>query len=287
MKELERLIELEVNKEKVQKLKYAMYLYKDLLIDSNRQLLDEYTNTLIDVFKSKDNFKDIKYLKNQILDRFNRFLIKSGKTEKTAYDYVKRIERICREYKISEEDLFSRRSTFSINDLIGVFSPGGIKSEENKKKHNGPLSALKQFKIFMELPVNEFSDKPFYLCEEKSYQSFEIMNKHPFVIKIINKECTIIYKENRKICDEVTKTINDSNYMELLHVFKKYKSILSHNMKPHFEVFPYGGCHSFDYQFEDQLNLSHSPFLFESNDRELQEKAYAEYSRAIDKIIKQ
>lgn len=287
MKKLERLIESEVNKEKVQKLKYAIYLYKDLLTDSNCQLLDEYTNTLIDALENKENFMSIKNLTNQISDRFYRFLIKNGKTEKTAYDYVKRIERICREYEISEEDLFSRRSVYSINDLIGMFSPGGIKSEENKKKHNGPLSALKQFKIFMGLHADEFSGKPFYLCEAEGYQSFEIMNRHPSVIEIRNKECTIIYKENRKICDTVKKTINDSNYMELLEVFKKYKSILSRNMKSHFEVFPHGGVHSFDYQFEDQLNLSHSPFLFESNDRELEEKAYAEYKRARDKIIKQ
>ena len=287
MKELERLVESEVNKEKVQKLKYAMYLYKELLTDSNRQVLDEYTNTLIDVLKHKNGFKNIKNLSNYILDRFYLFLINSGKTEKTAYDYVKRIERICREYEISEEDLFSRRSCYSINDLIGMFSPGGIKSEENKKKHNGPLSALKQFKIFMELPSDEFSENPFYLCDAESYQSFEIMNKHVSIIEIRNKKCTLIYKENREICDEVIKIINDSNYRELLHVFKKYKSILSHSMKSHFQAFPHGGVHSFDYQFEDQLNLSHSPFLFESNDRELVEKAYAEYRRVINKIIKQ
>jgi len=285
MKELERLIEAENNKEFVQKLKYATYLYKDLMTATNHELLDEYTKTLIDVLTNTKKTINEKRFSNYILEYFYLFLIKNGKTPKTAYDYVKRVERICKEYKITVEDLFNRKSGYSINDLIGMYSPNGMKSDENKKKHNAPLSALKQFRDFMENRETITDVTPFYLCETEGYQSWETMSKHPCVIEIDGRNCTITFKENRVICDKVSKIINNTNYNELLNVFRKYKSILSNNKTSILQSFPYGGVHSYKYQFEDQSNYSGCATLFESSNRKLEEQAYQEYHDIIEKII--
>ena len=99
MEKLRKLYELESNKKVAQKIKYALYLYKDLLSDDNNELLDDYTNTLIEIFESKSADGYNRNIANYILEKFYRFLSKNGKTEKTAYDYVKRIERICKEYQ--------------------------------------------------------------------------------------------------------------------------------------------------------------------------------------------
>ena len=84
-----------------------------------------------------------------LFELFYDYLIKNRKTKKTAYDYVKRIERICKEYGITAEELFNKKSGYSINDLIGMYSKNGVKSDENRKCHNAPSSALKQFRDFM------------------------------------------------------------------------------------------------------------------------------------------
>ena len=153
MKKLEQLMENETDEHVVREIKYAVYLYNDLLTDKNRNLLDEYTNTLIDILKKKDDtdaadFVDYNF-SDEVLRRFYDYLIKNRKTKKTAYDYVKRIERICKEYGITPEELFNKKSGYSINDLIGMYSKNGVKSDENRKCHNAPSSALKQFRDFM------------------------------------------------------------------------------------------------------------------------------------------
>lgn len=290
MNDLEKLIEQESNADILRDLKLALYLYKDLLTDDNKKLLDEYTKILLNIFKKKGFDMKEKFFSNNILELFYYFLIKKGKTEKTSYDYVKRVEKICKEYVISVDSLFNETLGYSISDLIGMYSSNGIKSEENKKKHNAPLSALKQFRDFMNHCKNNLSDfenASFYLCDTEDYQSWEIMSKHPYKIEIKGNRCEITFKENRKITDKVSKIINDANYYELINVFRKYKSILSQSIMPSMQSFPHGGVHSYYYQFEDKSNHSGCATLFESNDRKIETQAYKEYHTALQKIINQ
>ena len=99
MNDLEKLIEQESNADILRDLKLALYLYKDLLTDDNKKLLDEYTKILLNIFKKKGFDMKEKFFSNNILELFYYFLIKKGKTEKTSYDYVKRVEKICKEYE--------------------------------------------------------------------------------------------------------------------------------------------------------------------------------------------
>lgn len=290
MNDLEKLIEQESNADILRDLKLALYLYKDLLTDDNKKLLDEYTKILLNIFKKKGFDMKEKFFSNNILELFYYFLIKNEKTEKTSYDYAKRVEKICKEYGISVDSLFNETSGYSISDLIGMYSSNGIKSEENKKKHNAPLSALKQFRDFMNNCKNNLSDfenASFYLCDTEGYQSWEIMSRHPYKIEIKGNRCEITFKENRKIADKVSKIINDANYYELINVFRKYKNILSQNIMSSMQSFPHGGVHSYYYQFEDKSNHSGCATLFESNDRKIETQAYKEYHTALQKIINQ
>lgn len=147
---LEKLIETESDLKKKKALKYARYLYGDLVTDENRELLDEYTDALMDAFRPtrKINISERKF-RSDVLQTFYDYLIRTGKTDNTAYDYTKRVERICKEFGIDVNDLYHRRSDYSIDDLIGMYE-SGAKAEENREKHNAPLSALKRFKDYKE-----------------------------------------------------------------------------------------------------------------------------------------
>lgn len=68
----------------------------------------------------------------------------SGKPS-TAYDYVKRIERVCKMEKISLEYL-----TKHIDKFLIEYLPGGCKEDIGKKSHNAVASALKRFKEFLD-----------------------------------------------------------------------------------------------------------------------------------------
>ena len=287
MKELEKLIEQEPDEIIAKDLKLALYLYKDLLTNNNKKILDEYTSLLLNVLKKKGYAVNKKDFSNAILENFYNYLIKSRKTKSTSYDYTKRVERICKEYNIAVDDLYNRKSAYSINDLIGMYSAGGIKSEENRAKHNALLSALKQFQAFMENFECNFENDNFYLCDTEGYQSWEIINKHPYIVEIKGRKCEITYKENRMICDKVSKIIDDINYNELINVFRKYKNILSVNTVPAFKSCPFGGVHSYSYRFEDKSNDSSCATLFESNNRVLTEQAYEDYHKALNNIINQ
>lgn len=288
---LEKLISETVDNEQKRKLEYALYLYRRLLEEKTTELLDAYTDVLCELITNKD--KDSKVNKsfgeNNIYRLFGLYLVANGKAETTAIDYVNRIKGICKQYNININDLYKRRSKYSINDLVGMYSSGGIKSEENIKRHNAPLSALKQFRDFMEVncEITNFESVDFYLLEKEGFQSFEIMSEHPGVIEITGKECKITFKENRTFTKTIVKTISDLNFQLLMNVFYKYKDILSKSTIPNFLQFPHGGTHSFCYKFNEYSNHSGSASLFESKNAELCERAYAEYYDVLDKIIRQ
>ncbi len=290
MNELRRLIQQEPDKDVKMKLTIALCLYRELMTADNADLLDEYTTILLNVFKKKGNIAKDKFFSNRILEDFYHYLINMGKTESTAYDYARRIERICKEFDISVSNLFNRETGCSVEDLIGMYSPNGVKAEENKRKHNAPLSALKQFRDFMNsylAEINDDDNDSFYLRDCEGYQSWEILSKHPCTIEITGRNCQITYRENRTNCGKVSKRINDDNYRELIGVFKKYKSILSSSTTPAFKTVPFGGVHSYSYKFEEKSNLSNFAFLFVSDNKALVEQAYQEYHEALEKIVNQ
>ena len=288
---LEKLISETVDNEQKRKLEYALYLYRRLLEEKTTELLDAYTDVLCELItnKDKDSIVNKSFGENNIYRLFGLYLVANGKAETTAIDYVNRIKGICKQYNININDLYKRRSKYSINDLVGMYSSGGIKSEENIKRHNAPLSALKQFRDFMEgnCEATNFESVDFYLLEEEGFQSFEIMSEHPGVIEITGKECKITFKENRTFTKTIVKTISDLNFQLLMNVFYKYKDILSKSTIPNFLQFPHGCTHSFCYKFNEYSNHSGSASLFESENVELCERAYAEYYDVLDKIIRQ
>ena len=288
---LEKLISETVDNEQKRKLEYALYLYRRLLEEKTAELLDAYTDVLCELITNKDKDSKVNksFGKNNIYRLFGLYLVANGKAETTAIDYVNRIKGICKQYNININDLYKRRSKYSINDLVGMYSSGGIKSEENIKRHNAPLSALKQFRDFMEdnCETTNIESVDFYLLEEEGFQSFEIMSEHPGVIEITGKECKITFKENRTFTKTIVKTISDLNFQLLMNVFYKYKYILSKSTIPNFLQFPHGGTHSFCYKFNEYSNHSGSASLFESDNVELCEKAYADYYEVLDRIVKQ
>ena len=147
---LDKLVDSETDASRRKALKYARYLYGDLVTDDNRELLDEYTDALLDVVRfPQANNTTVRRSRSDVLQAFYDYLIQTGKTEKTAYDYTKRVERICKEFDIDVNDLYHRRSGYSIDDLIDIYW-NGEKAKENKEKHNAPLSALKRFGEFMD-----------------------------------------------------------------------------------------------------------------------------------------
>ena len=147
---LDKMIETATDPDVRKSLKYARYLYGDLVTDGNKGLLDEYTETLIEAIRPTAKAERKGRFKSDVAQGFYDYLIREGKTPNTAYDYVKRVERICKDPDISIkiEDLYRRRSVYSINDLIGMYESGN-KTDENKDKHNAPLSALKRFEEYM------------------------------------------------------------------------------------------------------------------------------------------
>lgn len=68
----------------------------------------------------------------------------SGKPSVT-YDYKKRVKRICDNENITVEELVRK-----IDTILPQYDIGGSKEEYGKKSHNAVISALRQFKRFID-----------------------------------------------------------------------------------------------------------------------------------------
>lgn len=68
---------------------------------------------------------------------------KSGRPS-TVYDYLKRIDKVCKRENITWENLFE-----NINDIITLYNIGGSKENLGKKSHNSVINALKRFSEFV------------------------------------------------------------------------------------------------------------------------------------------
>ena len=151
------------------KCEYAMYLYNKLLTPENADVLGVFSETLLEIASGGTENANNPRFDNNVLEAFYYHLIKKGKRNNTAYDYVRRIGAICKEFNVDIGELYSRKSACSIDDLIGMYSKGGVKNDENVKRHNSPLSALKQFSLFMDETAINVNDV--FLYDERFYLS--------------------------------------------------------------------------------------------------------------------
>lgn len=135
-------------------------LYEEVANEGNREQLDEMMDVFISLYESvKDDF----FLKasggaerkfsEEFLDDFYVFLLQNGKRESTAYDYCKRISRIC---KIKDMDSvwellnpIGPEGPFRLNELIHYFTMTEEGKMENAKVHNSYGASLKRFRDFL------------------------------------------------------------------------------------------------------------------------------------------
>ena len=83
--------------------------------------------------------------------QFEEYLINKGYKQttpsgrpSTVYDYIKRIDKICKWENITWEQLAG-----SIQKLLSKYDIGGEKEELGKLSHNAVISALKRFSDFV------------------------------------------------------------------------------------------------------------------------------------------
>lgn len=88
-----------------------------------------------------------------MLENFKLYLIKKGYKQytpsgnpSTVYDYIKRIEKICKKERISIEELAD-----NLNNYVKKYDVFGVEEEFGKKSHNAFICALKRFQEFIEL----------------------------------------------------------------------------------------------------------------------------------------
>ena len=86
-----------------------------------------------------------------MLENFKEYLIQKGYSEytpsgkpSTAYDYVKRINKICERERISTNQLAD-----NINDYLKKYDIGGSEEDFGKKSHSAFINALRRFKEFI------------------------------------------------------------------------------------------------------------------------------------------
>ena len=110
------------------------------------------TNRPIDEVVDMDKLnEEIKEIDKRILKSFSRYLKEKGEPTNITRSYANTIKRICEENNIFVCSLIINIKGFTINDLIGIYNLKGVKYEENIKKNNIPLNALKSFRDFIDL----------------------------------------------------------------------------------------------------------------------------------------
>ena len=86
-----------------------------------------------------------------MLENFKQYLIDQGYSEftpsgnpSTAYDYMKRVEKICDRERITIKKLAD-----NISYYVDKYGPTGNEAEFGRKSHNAFISALKKFEDFV------------------------------------------------------------------------------------------------------------------------------------------
>jgi len=85
-----------------------------------------------------------------MLDNFKNYLIQEGYSEftpsgnpSTAYDYMKRIKKIC-----ERENITVKGMAENIDFYIDKYGPTGNESEFGKRSHNAFINAMRRFGEF-------------------------------------------------------------------------------------------------------------------------------------------
>ena len=86
-------------------------------------------------------------------DQFEQFLIRKGYSKETpsghpstVYDYLKRIDSVCKEEHYSWGQLAA-----SIDSIVRQYDVGGKKQDIGEKSHRAVINALKQFQEFVNI----------------------------------------------------------------------------------------------------------------------------------------
>jgi len=103
---------------------------------------------------------------SEIKKQFYDFLVKSGYKEytpmgnpSTAYDYLKRIEKVCKWEKLSWEILIKY-----ISFIVPTYDKGGPKEDLGNKSHRAFINALKRCQEFKEKNI---INRCFHLSEQR------------------------------------------------------------------------------------------------------------------------
>ncbi|MDE5600945.1 MAG: hypothetical protein K2J16_00420 [Clostridia bacterium] len=149
------------------------------------------------------------------------------------------------------------------------------------------LSLDDEFYHENDLSNPNFANATIFLRETEGDMPFTVNAKHCSEITIHNQDCIIIYKENGKVCDKVNKVVNNRNYAALIRLMRKYYNILNMDRTPATVAAPFGGVHTYEYEFEGKSNYSRSHKLFDNRDRYAVEEAREHYNKIIANIINQ
>ncbi len=86
-----------------------------------------------------------------MLEKFKNYLVEQGYSEftpsgnpSTAYDYMKRVEKIC-----DREGITTKKLADNISFYVAKYGPTGNEAEFGKKSHNAFISALRKFEDFV------------------------------------------------------------------------------------------------------------------------------------------
>ncbi len=97
------------------------------------------------------------YTDNILKEEFYTYLKEKGYKEytpsgnkSTLYDYLGRIERICKDEGITWNELLKQ-----INKFVQDYDKNGVKSELGEKSHRAVINALKRYQEFSRMLDNE------------------------------------------------------------------------------------------------------------------------------------
>ena len=146
----EKMISESTEKEVKRKLTLAGYLYREIETEENAEQLSELVSLIIEVFgKESPKAAPTRKFEPKALQDFYTYLRKNGMEESTSYDYCRRIDRIVKDQGIAIEDLVYGK--VDIQALIDKYLYGdGPERLQNERQHNGPSSALKKFKLYID-----------------------------------------------------------------------------------------------------------------------------------------
>ncbi len=280
--------------EQKRKIRYLSYLYKELSTENNKDLLLDFTESLLALSK-KEKTKDDKTYKidDEILDSFYQYLLNTNIKPSTAYDYVMRLKKIFIEFDVTTTDTTIYKGI--IQNIIYEYTKGN-KKEENKAKHYSPTSALGKYIEYLnsiyelicedvvidntyKVPVN------LYLEYRKGYSSFTPRDMHVVGYVINNRRCTIIYSDNKSRSKIVHKEISKDDFNTIASAFLNFNHILNKSTKSYIQEFVFGGGGGFCYKFNNKSNYNYVARIFESNDKEQEDFANRIVLEKINKIV--